>query len=426
MVSDGIEKRFPSNLWQAGRTKSRIMSAITTIFEPGVQSQPRPKFAYCRPISPITLKSGRDGAVDVIKGFACLLMVAAHSPFARFPWLYEVTMGAVLFFASTGMNLAGIVEGRRGQERRLALNALFLIFAGFADNYVQGTMGESDVFQVAGLAILTMLLLRAFLPRYWTLLFPAPFLIHLANQHWHWKTSAGGLASFFLAPGLFSLLPWLSFFLLGAHLKLHDKRQAWLLGAAALAGVGALLLAEPFRFNKWWMSPDYFLLGCAMASWWFAGLRHWLTKSRELKLVEIRRWGANSLVFYIMSNFVIRVLEMFGIKGLPLFLLGAALTAALLRPALIVQAWTAAAKRPLAILGGGIAISACVLAANVWLWPGSFYLRTLTSFGLTFAFVACYPAWKNLSKAITAGGSLASAALPARAASKVRRPFAME
>lgn len=401
------------------------MSAITTILETQIAVEPQPRAAFRPPISPITLKAGRDRAVDVIKGLACLLMVAAHSPYSKAPWLDDVTMGAVLFFASTGMNLAGIVGRRPGQKRRLALNALFLIFAGFADNYVQGTMNDCDVFQIAGLAILAMLLLRALLPRFWTFLFPVPFLIHLANQHWLWKKAAGGVASFFLTPGLFPLLPWLGFFLLGAHLKMHGERRGWMMGAMALAGVGALWIFEPFNFNKWWMSPDYFLLGCVAAGGLFAVLRRWLTQSRESKLIEIRRWGANSLVFYILSNFVIRVLEMFGVKGLVLFVLSLALTAALLRPMLGLQAWTAASSKPLVILGAGIAISAMVLAANTWLWPGSFYLRTLSSFGLTFAFVACYPAWKTLAKAATSGGSFAQAASPSRAA-ETSRHFAMQ
>ncbi len=351
-------------------------------------------------LSPITLKIGRDDAVDVIKGAACLLMVVAHVPFARARWLSTDTMGAVLFFASTGMNLAGIVEQRRDQEKRLAVNALFLIFAGFADNYVQGTLESCDVFQIAGMSILAMLALRRFLPRYWTWLFPLPFLVHFANQRFHWKVAAGGVSSFFLTPGLFPLLPWLGFYLLGAHLKKYDgQRMGWMIGALALASVVMFALFSPFRFNKYWMSGDYFLIGCAVTAWWFAGLRRWLTEGSAGKLVEIRRWGANSLVFYILNNFVIRALQMVSLKGVALFLLALALTAFLLRPALSLQTWTAR-LRPRFVLLAGVIISIAVLAANFALWPQSFHLRTLASFGLTFSFIACYPAWKNISRAI--------------------------
>jgi hypothetical protein len=376
------------------------------------------------PISPITLKAGRDGAVDLIKGAACLLMVAAHSPFEQVPWLYEATMGAVLFFASTGMNLAGIVERRTGQARRLAFNAFFLIFAGFADNYVQGTMGDSDVFQLAGMAILAMLLLRKILPGYWTWLFPLPFVLHWANQHLLFKSSAGGLGSFLMAPGLFPLLPWLSFFVLGAHLKKHGQKAAWLTGAAALALFGLRRLSLPFHFEKFWMSPDYFLLGCVAASWTFAALRRWLSEPGENTLAEIRRWGANSLVFYIMSNFVIVVLEMAGLAGTALFLASLGVTALLLRPALRLQAWTAE-RRPGTVLAAGVALSAAVLAANAWLWPDLFYPRTLASFGLTFAFIACYPAWKNLSRSLAGPTARVKSHLPYRSAA-VSRPFVLE
>ena len=370
---------------------SEIMSSPASIL--GLEEAP-PR----RLFPPITLSPHRDSAVDVIKGVACLLMVAAHVSFAHAPWLDEATMGAVLFFASTGMNLAGVVERRPGDEKKLAWNAIFLIFAGFANNYVQGTGWSCDVFQIAGLSMLAMLGLRRILPRSWTWLFPLPFLLLFANEHLHWKTTAGGLASFFLAPGLFPLIPWLSFYLLGAHLRRYQNiRLGWAIGAASLAGVGMIWLFRPFRFDKWWMSPDYFLLGCVAASWWWASLRRWLTASWSARLIEIRFWGANSLVFYILHNFVLRVLEMAMLQGIALFLLTTAITAVLLRPSLMLQAW-AGRQRPAMVLYTGILVSAAVLMFNADIWPGSFPLRTLASFGLTFSFIACYPAWKNFSR----------------------------
>ena len=354
-----------------------------------------------QPFSPLSLRSQRDCAVDLIKGVACLLMAVAHVRFTEAPWLQFVTMAAVLFFATTGMNLAGIVEKREGQETRLAANALFLIFAGFADNYVQNTLGMCDVFQSAGIAILAMLLLRRFFPRYWTWLFPIPFLIHFANQQFHWKTAAGGFSSFFLTPGLFPLLPWLSFYLLGAHLKKYGKRSsAWLIAACALAALAIVSIFRPFHFDKFWMSPEYFLIGCAVAACAVAGVRQWLPLAGGNRLAEIRRWGANSLVFYICNNFVIRVLEMAMPHGVALFLLSVVITALLLRPALAAQAWSGR-QRPETVLLAGAILVALTLAANEHLWPGSFHLRTLASFGLTFSFVFCQPAWKNLSRTMT-------------------------
>lgn len=169
--------------------------------------------------------------------------------------------GTVFFIK--GMNLAGVVERRPNQEKRLTANALFLIFGGLADNHVQGTLGMCDVFQRAGMAILAMLALRRLFPGYWTWLFPFPFLLHFANQHLHWKVTTGGMSSFILAPGLFPLLPWLSFYLLGAHLKqTAGQKRAWGIGTIALTILGLLILFRPFRFEKWWMTPEYFLAGC--------------------------------------------------------------------------------------------------------------------------------------------------------------------
>lgn len=348
--------------------------------------------------------------MDLIKGTACLLMVLAHVRFAAAPWLAEATMASVLFFASTGMNLVGIVERGRGDEWRLAANALFLIFAGFADNYVQGTLWQADVFQSAGMAMLAMLLLRRLFPRAWTWLFPLPFLIHFANQHLYWKVAAGGVSSFFLAPGLFPLLPWLSFYLLGAHLKKYGGlRQGWAIGFAALLGLGVYLTFQPFVFDKWWMSVDYFLIACTLAGWSFAALRRYLPRWRP-PLREVRRWGANSLVFYILHMFVIRALELFIPHGLGLFLLAVAGTALLLRPALQLQGWALRQRPAWILLGGGLTAAAVVLA-NATLLAPLVVPRTLASFGVTFSFIAAYPAWKNLSK------RLRRAPQPARRAS---------
>jgi len=380
-----------------------------------------------RPLGPrlSSLKAGRDSAVDVIKGTACLLMVFAHVPFDQAPWLGKATMATVLFFTSTGINLAGILERRAGEAKRLAANGFFLIFAGFADNYVQGTLGDCDVFQIAGLAMLAMLLMRWVLPLHWTWLFPVPFLLHLANQHLYWKIAAGGVSSFLLAPGLFPLIPWLCFYLLGAHLRKYNERHAWRMGAAATGALAFFHLWQPFSFDKFWVSPDYFLIGCAVICFSYAALRRWLTKPAEVRLTEIRRWGANSLVFYILNNFIIIVLEMFQLRGIALLLLSIALTMILLRPALSLQKWTSTIS-PAFVLVAGVLISSAVLAVNAWLWPNSYYLHTLSSFGLTFSFIACYPAWKNLSRVVWNPAAQASRAGLAQASPESSRSWSVE
>lgn len=356
--------------------------------------------SMARRLRPSPLSAERDGAVDVIKGTACGLMVVAHVPFSYAPWLNRATMAAVLFFASTGMNLEGILQRRPGHAKRLAAGACFLIFGGLADNYVQGTLGDCDVFQIAGLAMLAMLFLRHLLPRCWTWLFPLPFLLHAANQHFHWKIAAGGLSSYFLAPGLFPLIPWLSFYLLGAHL-IKDKtgKQGWLMGAAAITLMLSLLLVRPFEFRKFWMSADYFLIGCGVVALSLAALRRWLSPRATTLLIEIRRWGANSLVFYIVNNFTVKALEMSGLRGVPLFLLAVSVTALLLRPAFALQRWTSTLP-PATVLLVSVFTAAAAIAVTSALWQVSFYLRTLSTFGVTLSFVAAYPAWKNLSRAL--------------------------
>lgn len=357
-----------------------------------------PQRTAARPALTVVQRPKRDAAVDLTKGLACLLMVVAHVRFAAAPWLEWATMATVLFFASTGMNLTTVLERKSGDDLRLAANGLFLIFAGFADNYVQGTLWQCDVFQSAGMAMLAMLVLRKAFPQRWTWLFPLPYLIHLANQHFYWKTAGGGLSSFFLTPGLFPLLPWLSFYLLGAHLKKYPK-QAWLLGGAALGALGASRFLGPLHFDKFWMSADYFLLGCVMVCWVFSALRSRMSEASSAKLREVRLWGANSLVFYMTNNFVLKVLGMFFEQGIALLLVSIGVTALLMRPILRLQSWTGR-REAAPILLSGAGIGALVLAANVYVWPQSYYLCTLASFGLAFAFVAAHPAWKKLTRTL--------------------------
>ncbi|HXE31436.1 MAG TPA: hypothetical protein VN515_06505 [Terriglobales bacterium] len=346
----------------------------------------------------------RDHAVDLIKGWACLLMVVAHVPFPDARWLSWTTMGSVLFFSSTGMNLWGLVARQRGDYLRIAANGLFLIFAGFADNYVLGTMGQSDVFQSAGMAMIAMLALHWMLPRTWTWLFPLPFLIHYANQHFFfWKISAGGVSSFFLTPGLFPLLPWLSFYLLGAHLKRYpERRMRWGIGLGALAACGVAVAATGWRLDKFWMSPEYWFLGLAYTALLLDGLRVWLARCRRPSLAELRYWGANSLVFYILHGFVIRLLEIWLPGGWLLLVAALSLTAVLMRAGLWLQHW-ARTQSPWAILAGCGGVSAAVLGMEA-VYLHAYYARTFLSFGLTLSFLAAYPAFKLLSQRLPALG----------------------
>lgn len=352
----------------------------------------------------------RDHAVDLIKGWACLWMVVAHVPFPQAGWLSWTTMGSVLFFSSTGMNLWGLLARRRGDEARIAANGLFLIFAGFANNYVQGTLWQSDVFQSAGMAMLAMLGLSWLLPRGWTWLFPLPFVIHFLNQHvFYWKVADGGVSSFFLTPGLFPLLPWLSFYMLGAHLKRYPSaRMRWSIALAALAGTACLVWREGFELNKFWMSPDYWLLGLAYVALLLDVLRVWLRHVRRPPLSELRRWGANSLVFYILHSLVIRILQIWWPSGLGLLLGAIVGTAVLLRAGLGLQAW-ARRQPPGLVLAGCAVLSGGVLGLEA-AWLSGYYARSFGSFALTIAFLAAYPAFKRLSERLPRRRMLGAAA----------------
>ncbi len=344
----------------------------------------------------------RDHAVDLIKGLACLFMVVAHAPIPGLSGLATDTLGAVLFFSSTGMNLWRLLARRRGDELRIAANGAFLITGGLAANYVQGTLGQADVFQSAGMAMLAMLILERLWPRHWTWLFPLPFLIHFLNQHFYWKVYDGGVSSWFLAPGLFPLLPWLTFYMLGAHLnRTASHRQRAAIGWGALALCGLWIAAFGWSFHKFWMSPEYWLLGVAATALLLDALRAalpwWqrLRGGRPVPLAELRFWGANSLVFYILQSLVLRVLQIW-LPGGWLLLGGGILgSALLLRLGVGLQAW-ARRRRPWPVLGGAALVAGGVLGLEA-AWLSGYYTRSFASFGLTVAFIAAYAAFKQLS-----------------------------
>lgn len=128
----------------------------------------------------------------------------------------------------------------------------------------------------------------------------------------------------------------------------------------------------------------------------FAALRRWLSETRVEKLREIRYWGANSLVFYIVNNAVIRFLEMLIPHGFGLFVLSILITALLLRAALRMQALTRRQPPSLVLLSGALVVLV-ILATEKTIGSSAPHHTPFICFGLTLSFLACHPAWRNVT-----------------------------
>ena len=255
--------------------------------------------------------SGRIVEIDVAKGMACLLMIAAHFISARL--LPFGTFAAPLFFACSGMNTIVLIERTR-DNRRFDLFHLFfpaLLFFGGVTQVVVAHGGPPRVFpeflQCIALALLVLFLLSRVIRRTLWIgwLFPLPFVVHQLVP----ADFSDAPLNLFFSRG-FALFPWLGFFLFGVLLlHLPRKRVPWL--AAALAAAAAAGLALSGRVaDKFAMSPSYALLALLATSLFFMLARGMAGRARRGFPKGVTEFfalpGRNSLMFVFLHYLALR------------------------------------------------------------------------------------------------------------------------
>lgn len=262
-----------------------------------------------------TNPSGRIAEIDIAKGMACLLMIAAHFISARL--LPFGTFAAPLFFACSGMNTILLIAKTRGNRRHDLFHVFFpvLLFFGGSTQTVIAHGGRLRVapgfLQCIALAVLAIFLLsKAFRdPLQVGHLFPLPFLIQQLLPLSLLKSSPGTPLAFLFGNG-FVLFPWLGYFLFGVFI-LRLKRGL-LFPLTLLLGAGAALALglESGTPRKFWMSPAYIflaLLGVSLA----------FSLARRIAAGTGRAWvrglaglfalpGRNALMFLFLHYFVLR------------------------------------------------------------------------------------------------------------------------
>jgi len=262
---------------------------------------------------------GRDYGLDYLKGAACLLMILAHGMVAQTArWVLWVKFlgqyAPVLFFAGSGAAMT--YQARRRRTLPLVLFYAVFFILGFSYNGLHVSdywhVFQSDILQCIALSSIILILLLRVLPAQALLpLSPIPFLLHVLLQRW------GVLGDFFLRdmlipPGIFPLLPWLGFFLLGAGAyRLGDRMKAGvLIGLAALLAALALLDVPLDIRNKWNMSWGYFLVSCAGILLSFL-LARW---GRALQVKPLAALGRYSLLFLYVHFIPVYLLRYFGVE----------------------------------------------------------------------------------------------------------------
>ena len=262
-----------------------------------------------------TSSSGRIVEIDIAKGMACLLMIAAH--FISVKLLPFGTFAAPLFFACSGMNTILLLAKTRENRRYDLFHVFFplLLFFGGSTQIVIAKGGhlriEPGFLQCIALAVLVLFLLSRLFrdPLAVGHLFPLPFLIQQLLPLSFPRSFHGTPLAFLFGNG-FVLFPWLGFFLFGVFI-LRLKRGllfplALLLGAGAAMALGL----EGNRPGKFWMSPAYMLLSLLAVSL-FIVLARWIAKHAGCAFFRGLAGffvlpGRNALMFLFLHYFVLR------------------------------------------------------------------------------------------------------------------------
>ncbi len=255
---------------------------------------------------------GRIAEIDVAKGMACLLMIAAHFISARL--LPFGTFAAPLFFACSGMNTI-VLLGRTRDNRRFDLfHLLFpaLLFFGGVTQVAIAHGGPPRIvpefLQCIALALLVLFLLSRVIRRELHIgwLFPLPFVVHQLVP----VGFPDAPLNLFFSRG-FALFPWLGFFLFGVLLL--RLRRAWVPRlAVGLAAASAASLALSGRMpDKFAMSPSYALLALLASCLLFMLARAMAGGAGGVFRVMTGFFalpGRNSLMFVFLHYFALRFL----------------------------------------------------------------------------------------------------------------------
>ncbi len=274
---------------------------------------------------------GRIAEVDIAKGMAYLLMIAAHFLSAKL--LPFGTFAAPLFFACSGMNTMLLVEKTRGRRCFDLFHVLFplVLFFGGSTQIVITHRGSLRVFpgflQCIALAVLVLFLLSKVFrdPFHAGVLFPLPFLVQQFLPLAVLRAARGTPLAYLFGNG-FVLFPWLGFFLFGVFILHLRHKLLWPL-TALLGVVSVIALAlEGGAPMKFWMSPAYICLALLAVSLAFALARRIAgSVSRALSrglAAFFALPGRNALMFLYLHYFALHYLVSVNfLPAFPLYLL---------------------------------------------------------------------------------------------------------
>jgi hypothetical protein len=276
----------------------------------------------------------RDNSLDLLKGFACVLMVFSHAAIRTMnPILLGLgffgSFAAILFFSVTGITTWMQADHRTPKE--ILPPYVILFFAGFSlngmiqiDFYKEF---EVQMLQIIALGASLVFLVQHYLhPRSFyffitgvllffikilsDLLANSAFFSHIFYSSW--------LKGWLFPPGTFTVIPWLFVFFLGVYAYQVSARTNLYLSFLPIAIFLGFLgssqnPAQIDLVNKWDMSLGYFLFSCFCLFFSFALVKMFPIKNQNIASRFLLFLGKNSLLFLYVHIFVINVLFRLGV-----------------------------------------------------------------------------------------------------------------
>jgi fucose 4-O-acetylase-like acetyltransferase len=263
----------------------------------------------------------RDYSLDFIKGIACILMVFAHVPIGQIYWSgpegsiirlmsFVGGLAPVLFFAVTGVTSS--FQSKKNIKAIIIFYTLFGILglsynSMWRPNFYADFVG--DVPQVIALSVIVLIFLEKYLKPgkiFYLVSAIGIFLIHFSITRY---ISPFPLKQLLFAPGIFTLFPWLSLFMLGLYSYKSDKLSNLtiaLLLVVIMIIMGRVRSVNLDYLNKFNMSIGYFLISSSAMT-----LVFFLSKSIQFLNSKnpILYLGKHSFLFLYVHLLVIAIVS---------------------------------------------------------------------------------------------------------------------
>jgi len=370
------------------------------------------------------VKGERRRDIDLLKGLACAMMLVGHGFRIKLPelshagkvFLYIMDFSGPIFFLASGMNVITFLE-RNSHKTNFKmvqfylLSAASLFFLGFAYNLNRFSLGFPDIFQCVALCTaIVFILLYLRIPSFWLII----LALMASAVYWRWRMEITPGDEAFTSMGLidrglfchFSLLPWVSFFLVGAVIyRVGTGMWEFVLGILfAAMFVGSFTMQPVFfedHFQLMFRGVPYYVIQTTGGSGLlFLLARRFYHSPGKIPILSqiIQRFeyvGKESLLFLVSHWFILTIIHNLDRTMDPFLRAGLLLVFTFLALPFIAKARDFISNRPHYI---AMMLSLLIFFFMITLVPLSAENRLvahLLSYGASFSFAFVYPSLRS-------------------------------